>query len=107
MLITSPVLLAELAEVLGRPKFSAILERSNTSQERVLSELQKLAEIISPAALPRPVCRDPDDDAVLALGCAAQADIIVSGDDDLLVLKTYQGIRIVTPAEALDLLTPG
>ena len=43
----------------------------------------------------------PDDDHVLACALAAQADLIVSGDSDLLNLKRYQGIEIVTAAAAL------
>lgn len=105
VLITSPALLAELAEVIGRAKFGVIFERSNTSQERILDELQRMMEVIKPPSLQKPVCRDPDDDEVLALGIAAQADLIVSGDEDLLALKEYQGIRIVNPAEALSLIT--
>jgi putative PIN family toxin of toxin-antitoxin system len=102
-LISSPSLLAELERVIQRPKFDAILTRSSTSRDQVLAELRLLAEVIEPAPLPQPVCRDPDDDAVLALALAAQADFIVSGDDDLLTLASYQGIRIVTPAQAIQL----
>jgi len=47
------------------------------------------------------VCRDPDDDEVLALAIAAQVDLIISGDDDLLVLQAFEGIPIVNPAQAL------
>jgi uncharacterized protein len=100
-LISSPVLLAELADVFARPKFDTILIRSNTSRERSLDEVRALAEIITPAPLPKPVCRDPDDDAVLALALAAQVDFIVSGDNDLLDLHTFESIPIVTPAAAL------
>ena len=99
--ISSPALLAELAEVIARPQFDAILARSNTSRERSLAELRELAEVIAPPPLAQPVCRDPDDDAVLALGVAAKADFIVSGDRDLLSLESFQNIPIVTPAEAL------
>lgn len=83
----------------------AILVRSATSRERSLAELRQLADVIEPPPLAAPVCRDPDDDAVLALALAAQADLIVSGDDDLLALTHYQGIPIVNPAEALRLVT--
>jgi predicted nucleic acid-binding protein len=47
------------------------------------------------------VLADPDDDRVLAWALAAQADLIVSGDSDLLNLQAYQGIPIVGAAEAL------
>jgi putative PIN family toxin of toxin-antitoxin system len=100
-LISSPVLLAELAEVIARPQFETILARSNTSRERSLAELRALADVIEPPPLAEPVCRDPDDDAVLALAIAASVDLIVSGDRDLLDLKRFQGIAIITPAEAL------
>ena len=101
-LISSPALLAELANVISRPKFDAILVRSNTSRSRTLDELHRLAEVIEPPPLPQPVCRDADDDAVLAVAIAGQADLIVSGDDDLLSLKIHQDIPIVTPAEAVQ-----
>lgn len=48
--------------------------------------------------------RDPDDDHVLACALAAHADLIVSGDSHLLELKGYQGIPIVSAAEALKRL---
>jgi len=100
-LITSPALLAELADVIGRAKFDAILMRANTSREQALAQVRQLAEVVDPPPLPQPVCRDPDDDAVLALALAAKVDCIVSGDNDLLVLETFQGIAIITPAQAL------
>lgn len=102
-LVSSLALLAELERVIHRPKFDVILARSATSRDRSLAELRQLAEIIEPAPLPQPVCRDPDDDAVLALALAAQADLIVSGDDDLLALGQFQGISIVGPAAAVEL----
>jgi predicted nucleic acid-binding protein len=52
------------------------------------------------------VTADPDDDAILACALAAGADAIVSGDRHLLDLKVYEGIPIVTAAEALARATP-
>lgn len=103
-MVTSPVLLAELTEVISRAKFDEILARSNTTRERSMAEMRQLAEVIVPPPLPQPVCRDPDDDHVLACALAAQADFIISGDADLLNLREYQNIRIVAPAEALRLI---
>lgn len=100
--LSSPELLAELADVLARPKFDAILSRSNSSREQMLAQVRILAELTDPPPLPKPVCRDPDDDAVLALATAALADVIVSGDDDLLSLVSFEGIQILSPALALQ-----
>jgi predicted nucleic acid-binding protein len=63
--------------------------------------VRQLAEVVDPPPLARPVCRDPDDDAVLALALAAKVDCIVSGDDDLLALQAFERIAIITPAQAL------
>lgn len=68
-----------------------------------MAELRLLVEIIDPPPLPVPVSRDPDDDAVLALAVAGRADLIVSGDTDLLVLATHAGIQIVSPARAVEI----
>ena len=101
-LICSPALLAELACVINRPKFDVILLRTNTSRTQTLAEVRLLAEVIDPPPLAQPVCRDKDDDAVLALALAAQADIVISGDEDLLCLENFEGIPILLPAQALQ-----
>lgn len=101
-LVSSPVLLTELDDVLSRPKVDAILANAKTSREQALREVRQLAEVIEPTPLRQPVCRDPDDDEVLALALAARADLIVSGDVDLLVLQQFEGIFIVNPAQALE-----
>ncbi|OFZ70705.1 MAG: putative toxin-antitoxin system toxin component, PIN family [Betaproteobacteria bacterium RBG_16_58_11] len=62
------------------------------------------AEVVEAPPLPQPVCRDPDDDAVLAAAIAGQVDLIVSGDDDLLCLKQFQNIPILSPAEVLQFI---
>ena len=90
--MSSPALLAELAEVVARPKFKDILARSNTNSELMLAQVRLLAEVVDPPPLQEPVSRDPDDDAVLALAAAARPDLIITGDKDLLVLGAYGGI---------------
>lgn len=56
-------------------------------------------EVISPPALDAQVCRDPDDDWVLATAVAGRCRCFVTGDRDLRVLKEFRGIGILTPAE--------
>lgn len=99
-LTSSRAPLAGLADVLGRPKFDAILKRSNTSLDNALAEVWRLADVIHPPPLPQPLSRDPDDDEVLALAVAAQADLIVSGDSDLLVLQ-HSTALILNPAQSV------
>ena len=48
------------------------------------------------------VCRDPDDDHVLAAAVAVKANLIVTGDKDLLTLGQFQGIRILPPQAFLN-----
>ena len=100
-LVSSRNLLAEFAEVINRPKFRTILDRSNADPEQTLAALRRLAEIIDPPPLPAPVSRDPSDDAVLALAAASRADMIITGDADLLSLGSHAGIPILNPAEAI------
>ncbi len=50
------------------------------------------------------VCRDPKDDMVFECAVAAGASVIVSGDKDLLAVKTYEGIRVLAPREFLQLM---
>lgn len=100
-LICSPALIGELGAVMSRPKFSSILARTRTDPERALAALGRMAEMVDSPPLPAPVSRDSDDDAVLALAIASRADMIVSGDADLLTLGTHACIPIITPAEAI------
>jgi uncharacterized protein len=64
-----------------------------------LAAYAQLCEFVDPAALPAPVCRDPDDDVVLATALAGRVEYLVTGDDDLLALKSYHGIKIRSPRE--------
>ncbi len=103
-LCTSLALLAELAEVIGRPKFAARIQAAGLSAAALLQDYARLAEIVEPQPLSEPVSRDPDDDLVLATALAAEAALIVSGDRDLLDLGTFRDIRILTATTALTVL---
>ena len=97
-IVTSKPLLEELRRTL-RTKFKA-----DPDHLPLVGALGKVAEIVTPVALAERVCRDKDDDVVLATAVAGRATIIVSGDDDLLVLKKFRGIRILSPRQFLELL---
>ena len=99
-LFSSSVLLNELAAVLARDKFAAMLAAKGMTPAFLMQRYGLLTKLVTPLAIERTV-RDPDDDAVLATAIAAQAQIIVSGDNDLLVLHPYNDIRILNPADAI------
>lgn len=93
--------------LLSRPLWDELIEKLREKFDLTPTELpllalyRKLAEWVEPEAFPEPVCRDPDDDWVLATAIAGQAEVIVTGDPDLLDLDPYQGIRIRTPRQWL------
>ncbi len=73
----------------------------------VLSLYRRHATWVDPRPLETPVCRDPDDDWVLATAVAGEADVIVTGDEDLLTLRHHQGIAILKPRRFLERLQGG
>ncbi|MBK8949262.1 MAG: putative toxin-antitoxin system toxin component, PIN family [Flavobacteriales bacterium] len=91
--------LAELAEVTRRSKMRKYftLPRAEENIER----LGRVALVLKREPRVIPICRDAKDDFLLALAKAAKADLLVTGDEDLLVLKKYGRTRIVTPGEFL------
>jgi len=99
-LLTSQALLLELGDVLPRRKLAQRVAASGLSVAQLVARYAVLAQSVLPADISR-IATDPDDDQVLACALAARADLIVSGDADLLNLKAYQGMPIVTVAEAL------
>jgi putative PIN family toxin of toxin-antitoxin system len=100
-LCTSLTLLAELAEVIAREKFAQRIQMAGLSVADLVQDYQYLVTVVEPQPLSAPICRDPDDDHVLACAVAARADLIVTRDLDLLDLETFQNIPIVAAAEAL------
>ena len=104
---TTAALLAELEEVLQRPKFAQRLALAGvTSRHTLVFGYAALARLVEPAEIAPHIIADPDDDAVLACAVAGHAEIIVSGDSHLLDLKEYKGIPIVTVAQLLTRTTP-
>ena len=70
----------------------------------ILEIIELHSEMAEPVSFARSLCSDPDDDKFLEAAIAADADYVVSGDVALVNLKSYHGIRIVTPTQFLKLL---
>lgn len=103
-LFTSPALLAELGEVLIRPSPSQRLSLIGRAAHEVLADYVDAVDLVTPLSVPSVVAADPDDDHVIAAAVAAGADLLVSGDRQLLALRGHQNVRIVGPAEAIQRL---
>jgi putative PIN family toxin of toxin-antitoxin system len=91
-LVLSEAILDEFRNVLIK-KFGFTPDETR----QVVGLLKSRAILVQPTRLPRPVCRDADDDVVLATAISGTCRCLVTGDKDLLELSEYQGIRIVSP----------
>jgi uncharacterized protein len=98
-LLASRDLLFELETRLARPKFEKYV---NESRRKAFVGDLALAAVQVEISGSLTACRDPDDDKLLEIAVLGQADCIVTGDQDLLVLDPFQGVRIITPASFLE-----
>ena len=94
-LVASRAVLREYREVAERlhARFPFVNYR------RPLSILESKLIIVRPVALGETVCRDPDDDAIIACALGGKAKVICSGDDDLLALNGFRGLEIMQPSD--------
>jgi putative PIN family toxin of toxin-antitoxin system len=98
-LILSPAIVIELTEKL-RGKFGW----EEHELQRLLRVLVRKAEIVRPTVVPEAVSGDTDDNEIVACAVDGKADVIVSGDRHLLLLREYQGIPIVRPMDFLRMV---
>jgi uncharacterized protein len=98
LLVSQPVL-KELADVLSRTKFDPYV--SVADRQQFLRLLASVAKMV-PITYTIRACRNPNDDIFLELPVSGRADIIVTGDKDLLALNPFRSIPITTPAHYLE-----
>ncbi len=99
VLLFSQELLDEFVEVARRPKFSKYF--SLTNLQDLLQQISLRAEFITTTSITT-ACRDPKDNFLLALSADGKATHLITGDKDLLDLKTYGETAIVTITEYLS-----
>ena len=100
-LIVSPLLLGELDEVLRRPKFRKWLTIAET--DGYLAFLRANAAIVDDPPAETGHTPDPDDDYLVTLARSARADLLVSGDSDLVELPNPKP-PVLTPRALIELL---
>ena len=102
-LLYSEAILEELLDVLGRPRIRAKYGLAEDDIETVLLLILLRGEPVEPRRRITS-CRDPLDNKFLEVAVAGKADVIVSGDQDLLILSPFAGIPVVAPAAFLAML---
>lgn len=102
-LVVCPMLIAELRDVLQRPKFRRWITASEAADfvDRLAREAESWAD---PTEIPS-VTGDPKDDYLVALHRSCQADVLVSGDSDLLELVAPD-VLVLAPGDLLERLQP-
>ncbi len=103
LLLISRATLDELVDVLSRPRLRAKYGISDPVLRAVVRLMILRGELVSPQRRIT-ACRDPKDDKFLEVAVGGRADVVVSGDADLLSLDPFEGIPIVTPARFLTML---
>lgn len=89
----------ELALIFAKEKFDRYV--SMEKRKRFIRSLSRIGEHIA-ITYPVHACRDPQDDKFLELAVNGEADIIMTGDDDLLMLNPFRNIKILTPSSFLE-----
>jgi len=100
-LIYSKKLLDELIAKLALPRIRQKYDVDDETVEDILALIALRGEMVEPTRKVK-VCRDPKDDMVIEAALAGEAHYIVTGDEDLLTLKEFESIEILTPKSFLD-----
>jgi len=99
-MVTSDLMLKELALVLRRPK----LKTNPVEIRRITLALFNSAEVVDVKSKLKVVEEDPKDDVVVETAVDGRADFIVTGDGHLLKLERFMGVKIMSVEEALRIL---
>ncbi|MEW6714089.1 MAG: putative toxin-antitoxin system toxin component, PIN family [Nitrospirota bacterium] len=94
-LVSCPFIIAEIRRVLSK-KFHLSYDETASAIEPIS---EAIAHIVEHNLKMANICRDADDDNIIACAVAAKADYLVTGDDDLLEIKGYQDIKILSPRD--------
>ena len=98
--VVSDEMLKEISEVSSRPKFKNIFTAKRIKE--LFSLLDSYAIVVSPSQKVN-VCRDGKDNFLLEVALEGKADYLVTGDEDLLVINTFQSTKIIRPKEFEDM----
>jgi uncharacterized protein len=105
-IFASEVLLTELEITLNRSKFQPKIEDQDSTVETLMNIAHRLSNSVPITSVDVPQLRDPKDAMILATALSANAEAIITGDRDLLILTEFASIPILTPQNFLELYFP-
>lgn len=104
-LVTSHHVLQELERALGDPYFAARVPRSEVAE--AIGQLNANAAVVELSVEVAGVATHPEDDLVLATALSGHASVLCTRDKQLLKLRVFEGIEILSPGELLDRIVAG
>ena len=93
-IVLSEHILSEVAE-----KLTGKLQLPHDISKEIIYYLREQADIVHPEKIRESVCRDSDDIQIVGTALGGKVKFLITGDEDLLILKQYKSIEIVTPRE--------
>jgi putative PIN family toxin of toxin-antitoxin system len=102
-IVMSEAIVHEVLRALSYPKVRKYI-RPGLDVELWFEDIVVLSQLVAGEREVKGVSKDPDDDKYIAAAIEGQAGFVVAGDSDLLDLKEFEGIRIMSPRMFLDLL---
>ena len=94
-LVSCPFIMKELQRILSK-KFRLSHDELPSAMEPIS---EAISQVIEHSLKVKDICRDADDDNIIACAVAAKAAYLVTGDSDLLEIKSYKDIKIITPRD--------
>ena len=98
-LYISSEILDEISDVMSRPKFKSTAEII----KKYTQSIEKIGKKVFISGKIKGVCRDKEDDDIIECGITSGADCLITGDDDLLVLGSYQNLKILSIRDYLNM----
>lgn len=98
-IIISEFILSEVEKTLSRK-----IGLPKTTATTIIKYLREVSEYVTPEKIDTSACRDKDDVKIIGTALKGKAKIIITGDEDLLILKKFKNTVIVTPREFWSLL---
>lgn len=104
VLVTSPIILEEVKDVISRERIVELIKMSTDERTDFIDKLIERGDITPGKQLLQLAGRDEKDDKFLVCAVEGSVDFVITGDEDLLVLKQFEGIKIVSPREFMGIL---